>query len=114
MTVRDLFAGYGVQIFLAEERWAVALTRPDGTNEAFQTYADLPDALEAAHELLMLFADETPLVADTVTTEDARAAFRESLVHHVAGEPLEIPEEVDAPNERDRLRAWFERQMGPE
>jgi hypothetical protein len=112
MKVRDLFLGYQVQIAPADDRWTVALVRPTSVHEAFQTYSNLPDALEAAHDLLLLLVDDTEVVEDIIATDDDRDSLRHALATQTPGEPLELPEDIDAPNERDRLRDWFMRQMG--
>jgi hypothetical protein len=74
-----------------------------------RTYHELPEAVEAAHEWLLMLSDETEIVPDAF---GAVQILMETLARNALGEELSLPVKVDEVVERDELRAWFEREMG--
>jgi hypothetical protein len=112
MKVRDLFAGYRVAISPAGDDWRVYLVSPAGVDRLGTFHTELPEALDVAHEWLLMLVDETEL-SDDATVAVALLADRlcEHLARRVAGEPVLEASGLDVLVDRDELRRWFEREM---
>jgi hypothetical protein len=65
MKTRDLFAGCSVVITPHDDVWLVSLTTDELTSVMMRTYHDLPDAMEAAHEWLLMLCVSRPWALHT-------------------------------------------------
>jgi hypothetical protein len=106
---RDLFAGCSVTITPHEDVWLVSLHTDDLKSVSMKTYHELPEAVDAAHEWLLMLSDETEIVPDAC---GAVRILMEALARNALGEETALPVKVDEVMERVELRAWFEREMG--
>jgi hypothetical protein len=106
---RDLFTGCHVTIAPHDDVWLVSLVDDALRTVAMQTYQELPDALEAVHEWLLMLSDETEV---SPAPEVAVGLLREAMARLAIGADVRIPREVDEFVVRDELRAWFEGEMG--
>ena len=75
-----------------------------------QTYQELLDAMEAAHEWLLMLSDDAEISEDAAGAADF---MREALARLAIGEEAPMPRQVDELVVRDKLRTWFEREIGP-
>lgn len=112
MRVRDLFTGQYVKLYPHHDGWTVCLASVEGPDQFLETFQRLDAALEAAGERLLVLADERDLQPETVTGPEAQQQLREALIVHPPGEPVDLPEDIDLPTERDRLRYWLSHEMG--
>jgi len=53
---KDLFAGCSVTIMPHDDVWLVSLNTDDQHTITMLTYQELPDAMEAAHEWLLMLS----------------------------------------------------------
>ncbi len=106
MKICDLFSERHVEIVPRDERWIVSLVKHSNAPEFVRTYDTLADAVDAAHDLLLVLVDDTELVPDWAAAADARNRLRDLLARHAAGEPWQAEIEVAG------LRDWYLRQMG--
>jgi hypothetical protein len=106
---RDLFAGCSVTIAPHDDAWLVSLNTGDDHMVSMRRYHELPDAVEAAHEWVLMLSDETEIVPDAC---GAVRILMEALARNALGEETALPVKVDEVMERVELRAWFEREMG--
>jgi hypothetical protein len=106
---RDLFAGCSVTIAPHDDVWLVSLNTGDDHMVSMRRYLELPDAVEAAHEWVLMLSDDTEIVPDAF---GAVQILMETLARNALGEELTLPVKVDEVMERVELRAWFEREMG--
>jgi hypothetical protein len=112
MRIRDLFADQHIQIAIRDGAWEVAIGDDHGQRTVLGAYVELPEAMDIAHEALLMLADETEIVPDELMLEEARAELRERLARHAAGEPWEPNDLLGEETGGDeRLRHWFEREM---
>jgi hypothetical protein len=109
MKTRDLFAGCSVTIEPYDEVWLVSLNTDDLSQVVLNTYLELPDALESVHEWMLMLTDYTEITLDP---ELANSMLRESLARLSLREEVRLPKTVDETRLRDKLRTWFEREMG--
>jgi hypothetical protein len=93
-----------------DDVWLVTLYTDDLKSVSMRTYHELPDAIEAVHEWTLMLSDETEIVPDAF---GAVQILKETLARNALGEELAQPATVAEVMERDELRAWFERAMGP-
>ena len=112
MKTRDLFAGCSVLITPHDDIWLISLTTDDLKSVMMRTYHDLPDALEAAHEWLLMLSDETEIRVDVEAHKRVARLMQEALARHALGEEMVPPTKLDEVMERDTLRSWFEREIG--
>jgi hypothetical protein len=108
MKTRDLFAGCSVMITPHDDVWLVSLTTDDLKSVSMQTYLELPEAVEAVYEWLLMLSDETEIVPDAC---GAAQILMEALARNALGEEMALPANIDEVVVRDELRAWFEREM---
>jgi hypothetical protein len=109
MKTRDLFAGCHVTIAPHDDVWLVSLIDNALHTVSMQTYQELPDALEAVHEWMLMLSDETEV---SPAPEVAVDLLREAMARLAIGEDVRMPREVDEFVVRDELRAWFQRETG--
>jgi hypothetical protein len=109
---RDLFAGCSVLITRHDEVWLVSLTADEMTSVNMRMYHNLPDAVEAAHEWLLMLSDETEIRTDAETHKWVARLMQETLARYALGEEMLQPTMLEEVMERDTLRSWFEREMG--
>jgi hypothetical protein len=112
MKTRDLFAGCSVVIAPHDDVWLVSLTTDGLKSVMMRTYRELLDALEAAHEWLLMLSDETEIRIDGEAHKRIARLIREALARHALGEDMAQPTTLEAVMERDTVRSWFEREMG--
>jgi hypothetical protein len=112
MKTRDLFAGCSVTITPHDDVWLVSLTTDDVTSLNMRMYHNLPDAVEAAHEWLLMLSDETEIRIDVEAHKRVARLMQEALARHALGEEIVQPKMLEEVVERDTLRSWFEREMG--
>jgi hypothetical protein len=103
---KDLFAGCFVTIAPHDDVWLVSLLTDDQKSVSMRTYRELPDALEAVHEWMLMLADETEITPDPVLEN---AALQEALARAALGEEASSPMTADEVHMHDELRAWFGR-----
>jgi hypothetical protein len=111
---KDLFAGCFVTIMPHDDVWLVALHTDDQKTVSMKTYGELPDAMEAVHEWMLMLSDETEIRVNEDAVKEAAELVREALARMALGEEVEMPKELDEVVLRDELRTWFEREMGGE
>jgi hypothetical protein len=111
---KDLFAGCFVTIMPHDDVWLVALHTDDQKTVSMKTYGELPDAMEAVHEWMLMLSDEMEVRVDDNAVKEAADLVRESLARMALGEEIKMPKELDEVILRDELRTWFERAMGGE
>jgi hypothetical protein len=80
-----------------------------GGTITMKTYRELPDALEAVHEWMLMLADETAIHLSIVTVVER---MRENVARRGIGEDAALPSGPDEIMRCDELRRWFEREMG--
>jgi hypothetical protein len=113
MKVRELFAGYRVTLSPDGGEWRATLADEDGIDRLSTIHGELPDALDAAHEWLMMLVDDTELSDHAVAAIHTLAdRVRELLARRAIGEPVLEASGLDAIADREELRRWFEREMG--
>jgi hypothetical protein len=108
MKTRDLFAGYAVTIATHDEVWLVSLTKHDQRPITLRRYQQLPDALDAAHEWLLMLSDETEIIPGAVA---AHSELREVLARAALGEEVTLSDTIDETQTRDEMGTWFAREM---
>jgi hypothetical protein len=64
MKTRDVFAGCSVTVAPHGDVWLVSLNTDDLSQVVMKTYHDLPDALEAVHDWMLMLSDETEINID--------------------------------------------------
>jgi hypothetical protein len=106
---KDLFAGCSVTIAPHDDVWLVSLKTDDQKTVSMRTYHELPDAIEAVHEWMLMLTDETEITPDPAL---ATAVLREALARLAVGEEVQLPETIDETRPRAEMRTWFEREMG--
>jgi hypothetical protein len=115
VSARDLFAGCSVTIMAVGHRWAVGLADENASTLAVATYESVEDALMASRQWLGLLGDESHILRIEVPPQAEKIkTLRKSAVH-----VLESDEPVDeivlqAFEDRQKLRAWFGKQIGLE
>jgi hypothetical protein len=109
MKTRDLFTGCSVTIEPHDDVWVVSLHTDDLSQVVLNTYLELPDALESVHEWMLMLTDETQITPDTAL---ANSMLRETLARLSLREEVRPPKTVGETRLRDRMRTWFEREMG--
>lgn len=80
-----------------------------GGTITMKTYRELPDALEAVHEWMLMLADETAIHPSIVTVVER---MRKNVARRGIGEDAVLPSGPDEIMQCDELRRWFEREMG--
>jgi hypothetical protein len=108
MKTRDLFAGCFATIMPHDDVWIVSLRTDDQKTVAMMTYHELPTALEAVHECMLMLGDETEIHSDAAAVV---TRLRERLAHHALDESQTLPTTMEELTAHDELRAWFEREM---
>jgi hypothetical protein len=98
-----------VTIMPHDDVWLVSLIMDDEKTVSMRTYHELSDAVEAAHEWLLMLSDETEIVPDAV---GGVQILMETLARNALGEETALPANLEDVMEREELRAWFEREMG--
>lgn len=108
MKIRDLFTGYRVQIHPDADEWIVTLLHMEFESLTYR-YDQLPAAVDAAHEWLLLLADETDLgdISASEVQEFLRNRLQASLVRQLEGDTGEHQAGRD-----DSLRHWLQGEMG--
>jgi hypothetical protein len=106
---RDLFAGCSVTIAPHDDVWLVSLRTDNQNTVSMRTYQELPEAIEAVHEWMLMLTDEKEITPDPAL---AMTTLMEALARDAAGEPMSLPENIDETRMRDEMRTWFEREMG--
>jgi hypothetical protein len=109
MKTKDLFAGCSVTITPHDDVWVVSLRTDDLKTVAMMTYHDLPTALEAVHECMLMLGDETEIHSDAAAVV---THLRERLAKHALDESQTLPTTMEELTAHDDLRMWFEREMG--
>jgi hypothetical protein len=112
MKTRELFAGCHARIEPRTDLWLVSLRGDDDVIVAMHAYHGLADGLEALHEWMLMLVDETELRPEIARNVELRQMIREALARSALGERATLPETMRALLTRDRLQAWFEREMG--
>jgi hypothetical protein len=106
---KDLFAGFSVTISPHDDVWLVSLHKDEQRTVTTRTYQELPVAVEAMHEWLLMLSDETEIIQDPA---GADSELREALARAALGEEVRMSETIDHAQVRDEMRTWFEREMG--
>jgi hypothetical protein len=104
----DLFAGSSVTITPHDDVWLVSLHTDSLQTVTMRTYHELPGALDAAHEWMLMLADETEIAPDAV---GAVHLLMETLARHAVDEGATLPATMEDLEARGTLRTWFEREM---
>ena len=112
MKITDLFASYSVTITPHDDVWLVSLNTDEDHMGTKRTYRDLPDAMDAAHEWLLMLSDETEIRIDVEAQKLVARLVHEALARDALGEGARPPTMLEEVVERDTLRSWFEREMG--
>jgi hypothetical protein len=66
MKTKDLFAGCSVTIAPHVAVWLVSMNTDSLKTVTMRTYHELPDAMEAALEWMLMLSDETEITPDPV------------------------------------------------
>ncbi len=69
----------------------------------------MPEAIDAVREWALLLTDETEISSDPAAL---RVLMRQSLARYALDEDAVLPASMGDLKARDRLRTWFEREMG--
>jgi hypothetical protein len=113
MKTCELFAGCSITIMPHHDLWLVALSRNTRETVCMRTDRELPDALDLVHEWTLLLTDETDVRVDQDARREAEALLRETVARLAIGADIHPPmKQLDRLIERDKLRRWFEREMG--
>ena len=110
MRICDLFEGHHIEIMPVDGRWGVCIAHGNSA-VTVQLVDDLPTAIREAEEMAHTLVDETELTPEMGLTDDLRQRIRELLVEGLDQTIEEIPDDASR-EEIERLRAWFEREMG--
>jgi hypothetical protein len=111
MKTKDLFAGCFVTIAPDGDAWLVTLRKNNHETIVMRSYGELPDALEAVHEWMLMLGDDTQIRVGEDATMEATELMRDTLARLAIGEEAKMPDQPDEAVLQDELRTWFEREM---
>jgi hypothetical protein len=113
MKILDLFDGCYVTAQPVESYWAVQLTDSSGRILSSKVCLSVADAAGAVQQWLTVIDDDTEILEQNpAMQEEVVSLLREAIITTAAGEQSDLPHAVAALIERERLRDWFEGQMG--
>lgn len=104
MRMRDLFAGYRLELEPIGDKWVVRLAS-DEQSLTIETVDSIPEAMDILREWGPQLVDETEVTATPEQVAVARARLLEMFLRHEAGEPWEPRLDLEGD-------AWFKRLMG--
>jgi hypothetical protein len=111
MRIRDLFEGHHIELMPIGGKWGVCIAHGNSA-VTLQLLDDLPAALREAQEMAETLVDETELTAEMGLVDDIGQRIRELLTNQPGGAAEQLLDTDEAGDDIERLRAWFEREMG--
>lgn len=113
MRVRHLFNGWRLCIVPYLDSWFVSLIDSDANQESIRRYTSKEDALQGIAIWMEILSDDSELPThDLDIEEEVQQLLRELLARRVPGEETPPFREAQRSLDDQRLREWFEREMG--
>jgi hypothetical protein len=113
MKVREVFAGYRVFAYPMNEGWVVGLSHQYRGEMRLQAFSNVDDALIAVRQWTEILTDGREILEDDpMIADELRALIEEATIRYEVDGEDEGPEDDEAVVANERLREWFERQMG--
>jgi hypothetical protein len=113
MKIRDLFDGCYVAAQPVENYWTVQLIDSSARILSSRVCLSIEDAAGAVQQWLAVIDDDTEILdQDPAIQEEVVSLLREAIITTAAGKQSDLPHALAALIERERLRGWFEGQLG--